>query len=139
MPTREEIDARRDAMRAREDDAVKAQELIDDEALADAEETHGFSAVGAVKIPFTPGLPVTAIVRRPSKIEFKRWTDSISKKDAASPEYMRAAEQLAAVCLVYPPKEVYEQMCEKCPGLKVPLGLVASKLASGRELEDAKK
>jgi hypothetical protein len=138
MSKLEEAKARLDAQAAEAQEARDDQEATDLEALYEAKIEHGLEAVVAVAVPHTPGLPLMAIVRRPKPIEHKRFTDLVSKKDAASPEYMKAAEQLAAICLVYPEKEVYAKMCDAFPGLKVPLGVAAANLAAGKAREDAK-
>lgn len=134
-----EVRARLDAQQDAQDSDETDQKAVDLMALADARDEHGGpSAVQAASIPYVAGLPTMAIVRRPTKIEFKRFTDTVSKKDASGPEYMAAAQALAAVCLVYPPKDVYAKMCEAVPGLPVPLGIAATKLATGKEKEDRK-
>jgi len=138
MSKLEDMKARLDAQKAEAQAPRDDQEAIDLEALYNAREEHGVEAVAACSIPFVPGLPLMAIVRRPKPIEHKRFTDMIAKKDAGSPEYIKAAESLAAICLVYPEPAVYAQMCEACPGLKVPLGVVAGNLAAGKAREDAK-
>lgn len=133
-------DARRklDEQQEAQDSGRDEQEAVDLEALHDAREEHGVSAVIAVKIPYEPGLPMHAIARRPKPIEFKRFQDLTAKKDAGTPEAIKAAEQVAAVCLVYPPAEVFAQMCAAVSGLKIALGSAAVGLASAKARDDAK-
>jgi len=133
-------DARRklDEQQEAQDSERETQEVTDLEALFDARAEHGVSAVIAVKIPYEPGLPLHAIARRPKPIEFKRFQDLTAKKDAGTPEAIKAAEQVAAVCLVYPPDDVFAKMCDACPGLKIALGSAAVGLATAKAREDSK-
>jgi hypothetical protein len=136
----DEMRAKLDAQADAQDEARDEQEAIDLQALFDAREEHGATgAVVAVKLPgFTEGLPLMAIARRPTKVEFKRFQDTTAKKDAGTPEAIKAAEQVASVCLVYPPAEVFAKMVEVCPGIKISLGSAAVGLATAKAREDAK-
>lgn len=140
MSKLDEMRAKLDAQADAQDEARDEQEAIDLQALYDARDEHGATgAVVAVKLPgFTEGLPLMAIARRPTKIEFKRFQDLTAKKDAATPEAIKAAEQLCAVCLLYPPAAVFEKMIEACPGIKIALGSAAVGLATAKAREDAK-
>lgn len=137
----EEIRAKLDAQADEQDEARDTQEAIDLEALFDARQEHGITgAVVAVKMPgYTEGLPLMAIARRPTKMEFKRFQDQTAKKDAGTPEAIKAAEQVATVCLVYPPADVLAKMVEVCPGIKIALGSAAVGLATAKAREDEKK
>jgi hypothetical protein len=136
----DEIRAKLDAQADAENDARDEQEAIDLDALFEARHEHGVTgAVVAVKMPgYTEGLPLMAIARRPSKIEFKRFQDQTAKKDAGTPEAIKAAEQIVSVCLVYPPADVFEKMVAVCPGIKIALGSAAVGLATAKAREDAK-
>ncbi len=140
MTKLEEIRAKLDAQEEAESDAREAQEAIDLGALFEARQEHGVTGgVIAVKMPcFTEGLPLMAIARRPTKIEFKRFQDQTAKKDAGTPEAIKAAEQIATVCLVYPPADVLAKMVDVCPGIKIALGCAAVSLATAKAREDAK-
>ncbi len=137
--TLEEVRAKIDEQRAKATAAKEEQQAIDAQALYDAGEEHGVDKIREVPLTsFLPGLPTLVVIRRPTKMEHKRFTDLTAKKGAETPEYMKAAEQLAGACVVYPPKEVYEEMCAECPGIKVPIGVAAANLA-GAQLIDAAK
>ncbi len=138
MSKLDDVRAKLDAQQDAQDSARDAQEAIDLEALFDARDEHGVSAVAAVKIPFEPGLPMHAIARRPKPIEFKRFQDLTAKKDAGTPEAIKAAEQVATVCLIYPAPEVFVKMCEAVAGLKIALGSAAVGLSTAKAREDAK-
>lgn len=139
MSKLEEVRAKIEAQRTAAAAVKEAQQVIDAEALFDAGETHGVDKIREVPMTsYIPGLPTMVIIERPEKMAHKRFTDQTAKKGADTPEYMKAAEQLAAVCVIYPPKEVYEQMCAECPGIKVPIGVAAANLA-GAQLIDAAK
>ena len=136
----DEMRAKLDAQADKQDEAREAQELIDLQALFDAREEYGATgAVVAVKLPgFTEDLPTIAIARRPTKVEFKRFQDQTAKKDAGTPEAIKAAEQIVSVCLVYPPPETFEKMVAVCPGIKIALGSEAVALATAKA-QEAKK
>lgn len=140
MSKLDEIRAKLDAQADAEAEAREAQEAIDLEALYEAREEHGVTgAVIAVKMPgYKEGLPTMAIARRPKPIEFKRFQDQTAKKDAGTPEAIKAAEQVASICLVYPPPDTFAKMIEVCPGLKIALGSAAVGLAAAKAQEDAK-
>jgi hypothetical protein len=137
----EAIQAKLDAQAEAEQEAREAQEAIDLSALFDLKQEHGVTgAVVAVKLPgWTEGVPTMAIARRPTKMEFKRFQDLTAKKDAGTPEAIKAAEQVVALCLLYPPPETFEKMIEVCPGIKVALGSAAVGLATAKAREDAKQ
>lgn len=137
----EAIQAKLDAQADAEKEMREAQEAVDLIALFDLKHELGVTgAVIAVKLPgWTEGLPTMAIARRPTKIEFKRFQDQTTKKDAAAPEAIKAAEQIVALCLVYPPADVFEKMFDVCPGIKIALGSAAVGLASAKARDDEKK
>lgn len=144
MSRLEEIRAKLEEQQNANDSERETQEVTDLEALYDARVEHGTAAVIAVRMPFEPGLPMHAIARRPSQIEFKRFQVMSTKKDqrgneAGSAEATAAVEQLAGACLVYPPPTIFEQMLAKVPGLKVALGNAAVGLATAKAREDAKQ
>jgi hypothetical protein len=131
--------ARKDAARKADDDAFAA----DLEAIDALEESLGDANVDAVRVAYTPGLPAAAAVRCPTPVQFKRYRDRITpRKDARNrdvePDPYAAAEELAAVCLVYPDKDVYKQMCAARPGLASQLGAAAVRLAVGAEADEGK-
>ena len=140
MSKLDEIRAKLDAQADEQNDARDAQEAIDLGALFEARLEHGVTgAVVAVKLPgYTEGLPLMAIARRPTKIEFKRFQDQTAKKDAGTPEAIKAAEQIVSLCLVYPPADVFEKMIDACPGIKIALGSAAVGLATAKAREDVK-
>lgn len=140
MSKLDEIRAKLDAQADAENEARDAQEAVDLQALFDAREEHGATgAVVAVKLPgYTEGLPLMAIARRPTKIEFKRFQDQTAKKDAGTPEAIKAAEQIVSLCLVYPPADVFAKMVDVCPGIKIALGSATVGLATAKAREDAK-
>ena len=137
--TLEEVRAKIEEQRAKATAAKEEQQVIDAQALFDAGEEHGVDKIREVPMTsYIPGLPTLVIIRRPTQIEHKRFTDQTAKKGAETPEYIRAAEQLASACVIYPPKEVYAEMYAECPGIKVPIGVAAANLA-GAQLIDAAK
>lgn len=133
------IEARRAERKAALEKQRKAQRVIDLEALDTLEIEHGDSNVAAVGVPFTPGMVTMAIVRVPKPAELKRYRSRITPDSKGHMgDMVAAAEEVAAVCRVYPDTEAYEALCEARPGLHVEMGLKALKLGSGREADEGK-
>lgn len=129
-----EIEARRAKRKAAAAEAYETQRAADLEALDALEVEHGDSNVASVDVDYQPGAPTMAVVKAPSKIYVKRYQDRVKpKRDGRMGDAQEAAEELAAVCVVYPGKEAFDAMVEARPGLRVQCGLAALKLAVGRE------
>lgn len=131
--------ARADAASAASD----AQALIDETAIDEIEERLGYGNVAALTVAHVPGLPTRLAVRAPKSGELKRYRDRLRpQKDRRNreiePDAFGAAEELAEVCLVYPDKETYERLLVARPAAAMQLGVIASRLGSGKE-EDAGK
>ena len=132
----EDIQAKRAARKAKAEAERKAQYELDLEELDMLEEKHGDSNVGYVEVAYSPGLPTLAVVRTPAPSELKRYRDRVREKSKSAdlgPDTGKAAEELAAVCLVYPEADVFAGMLAARPGLGAQLGLVAIGLAVGDE------
>lgn len=138
MSKLDDLRARLDAQQAAQDSERDDQETTDLEALISARDEHGPASVCAVSVPFTAGLPTMAIARRPKPVEFKRFQDQMTKKDAGTAQAVLGAEQLAAITLVYPDAETFAKMADACPGVRVALGSAAAGLASAKVREDQK-
>jgi hypothetical protein len=130
-----EIQARRDARKDAAAAASTAQHLVDLEAIDKLESEPDCGELAVLRLPsHTPGLPVLAAARAPRPVEVKRYRDSVKpNRKGDPPDYAAAATQLAAIVRVYPDKEVYEAMCEACPGLPVQLGTAALELVTARD------
>ena len=119
------------------------QLATDLEAITDLEIEHGDSHISAVDLPYNPGLPMKAAVRRPNKAEIKRYRKQTEpRKDGKQPDFTAAHEMIGEACCVYPDpekqKELFEALCEAMPAIKGQLGIVAIQMSVGVE-EDAKK
>jgi hypothetical protein len=146
-PTRlQQIEAKRAARRAASEHAAEEQRATDLEAIDVIEQTLGDSNVSTISIPYAEGLPCVAAVRCPKPIEMKRYRDQTKvklhqpgqRKPPESPDLVAAAELLAETCVVYPPREVFAQMCESRPGLQAQAGVLAAELALGKAEEEGK-
>ncbi len=126
------------AQAAAHEEAKATQLEIDENALADARDRYGVAGCAAVAIPFVKGLPMLAICRKPSKIEFKRFQDRVAVKDAGTAGAIKGAEELAPLVLEYPAREVFDQMADACPGVVIALGSAAAGLASAQARDDSK-
>ena len=133
-----EIEARRAERKAKLAAQREEQLAVDIEALDAAELQHGDSNVVRIDVPYTPGLPTLALARTPRPVEVKRYRDSVRPKGDKAPDAAAAAEQLAAVCRIYPDAETLAKMAEARPGLNVQLGVAAVGLAMGAEAAEGK-
>jgi len=122
-----ELEAKRASIRAATADAEAEQRLTDLRALVAAEEEHGANNVDTLEIPFTEGLPMTAIVRTPTKTAMKIYKDRL--KEGKKPDTEGAANELAKRCLEYPDAETFDRMVSARPGIQTQAGLVALKLS----------
>lgn len=127
--------ARREALAAQ----AEEQKVADLEAVNELEERYGDNAVTIIHVPPTPGHPTLVAARAPNKAEVKRYRDRCAPKPNGKPgDAAAAAEELAAVCLAYPSKEIFAEMLEARPGLQLQLGVAAANLATGREADEGK-
>lgn len=144
---RAEIQAKRDALRAKEAEAHEEQELVDLEILADLEAEHGYERVKRIDIGgWKPGCGAATMViaRIPlaSESYFKRFEMDVSKAKPGSDAVLGAHHQLARVCLVYPTKDkhkdLHEATFELAPGLLSHIAHVIVKAVQGKADEEKK-
>ncbi len=127
-----DVEARRAARKAQLKADEEAQRLTDLEAVDALECEHGDSNIATLRVPFTPGLPVLLAVRCPNPVEVKRYRSEVkAKKDGTPGDNLKAAQDLCAVCLVYPSKEVFAESLKARPGIDAQLGLLAAGLGAG--------
>lgn len=136
----EQAKARRAARKAAigaDEDAARA---LDIDAIDALEIEHGDSNVSVVHVPFTPGQPTCAAVRCPRPAEVKRYQSRLKPKhEKDHPDAVAAAEELAAVCRIFPvDKDAYATLCAARPGLVVQLGVEAIRLAQGKSDSEGK-
>ncbi len=137
MSALEAIEAKRAARKAKLDEQHAEQLATDLEAVDALETEHGDSNVAVLRVPFTPGQPALCAARCPNTHEIKRYRDRI-RKDGGKGDPVAAAEEIAAVCRVYPDADTYKAMLDARPGIHVQLGVEAVKLASGQADADQK-
>lgn len=127
-----EIQARREALKAKHREAEQAQAEIDLCALADAEEEHGYGSVESLPVKdFVAGCPTMAIVKSPGGTPFyKKYTDQVRNARGDVGKVGKAQEVLGESCMVYPPPgEVRDRMLAAFPGLYVSCAVRAVKFA----------
>jgi len=135
----EEIQARREAKREALEAQKEEQRAIDLEALEALEDEHGINNIVWMDLPYTPGLVSLVAAKCPTPAYMKRYRDMCKTKNEKHPDYIAAAEMLAAVCRVYPPEQDdYKKVLDARPGVHVQLGVAAMKLGSGREQDESK-
>jgi hypothetical protein len=75
----------------------------------------------------------------PKPAEVKRYRSRIKPDSKGRPgDAVAAAEELAAVCRVYPDDDTYAALCEARPGIHVQLGVAAIQLAAGQAEDQGK-
>lgn len=133
----QDIEARRAARKAATELAREEQRVKDMEALDSLEIEHGDGRVVAIDLGFfDPGLPTFVVARMPAPIERKRYEDMcVRKTDGAA---LEAAKMLASVCVVYPDKDTYEKVKERCTGIHTTVALEAIQLGAGKRREEGK-
>jgi hypothetical protein len=136
----EQVKARRAARKAAvsvEEDAARAADL---DAIDALEVEHGDSNVSVVHVPYVHGMPTCAAVRCPKPAEVKRYQSRCKPKhEKDHPDTVAAAEELAAICRIFPAdKEAYAALCAARPGLVVQLGVAAIRLGQGKSDDEGK-
>ena len=130
------IEARRAARKAELAKQRQVQLAIDLEAIDAIEVELGDSAVAILDVPYSPGLPAVLAVRCPRSSELKRYQHRLKGKD---PDTAAAAEEIGAVCIVYPPAgELRTALLDARPGLTVQAGTSALGLATGKARDEGK-
>lgn len=120
--------------------ARRAQLRIDLAAFVAARGKYGKGGVARVNvISWSPGIPTLAIVRlEPNGIKRYRFMVKPTE-ETPHPDHAAAAEALADVSVVYPPKgDGYEALCDARPGVKIAMGIAASNLAAGKIATEGK-
>jgi hypothetical protein len=133
--TLEQVEARRAARKASLAASREAQRAVDVAALDAAEAEYGDESVVAIDVPFSPGLPTLAVARCPKPVELKVYRARLRE---ATPNPIKAAEELAANVVVYPSGDALAGLYAARPGLQVQLGVASLQLAIGREVEQGK-
>jgi hypothetical protein len=117
------------------------QKVKDLDAIETVEASLGNTNVAILDVEYTAGLPACCACRTPSDPEMKRYRHSAKPKRQDEPltaHAAAAAEELAAVVLVYPAPDVFAEMCAARPGIKAQLGSLSLKLATGRAETEGK-
>jgi len=136
MSSLEEIEARRAARKEVLAKQREEQRAVDLEAIDALEVQFGDSNIRYVDVPFMPGLPTLAAVRCPKPIEIKRYRATVAPDHKAFAA--KAAEDLGAICLVYPVGDLRDQLLEARPGLLVGLGMESLGMSTGKAQDEGK-
>jgi hypothetical protein len=96
-----------------------------------------------IRVPHVEGQPARIALRAPTRIEYQRYRDQISKAATAEKRNTKVVtevqDQLAKSVWIYPTTaEQREAMLETSPGLLPQILLEAMKLAEGRAEEEGK-
>jgi hypothetical protein len=133
-------EARRAARKAGNRAEWENQRALDIEALDALEQEYGDTSVKALDVPFTPGLPTLVVARCAKPVELARYRDSVrpAPDGRKQPDHVKAGEQLATLCRVYPDDDTYAKVRDARPGIHLQLGVAALELATGREQAESK-
>jgi hypothetical protein len=136
----EERRLRKEALEKQHDE----QHATDLAALSALEVEHGDGNVKPIKVRFEPGLPTLVVVRKPKPPEYNRYYSEVKVKANGKPgDARKGAEDLGALCLLYPPKDTDEddtraRLLEARPGLLSQVGVAAATMAYGDEVDEGK-
>lgn len=120
------------AARAEATSAKAAEQRATDlEAIYDLEDRYGETNISTIEIPYVDGLPVVCAVKTADEGAVKRYDHETKPKKGQDPDRVAAAERVAAVCVVYPERDVFDQMCAARYVLKRQAGIAAIELATG--------
>ena len=126
----DEIQARRAQRKAQARLLIEEQRAADYEAVDALECEHGDHNVTVVEVEHPlPGLPTLFALRCPRPSEVKRWQSRMKKgKNGSEPDGIAAAEEIATPCILYPDKDVAEEIFRARYALKLQLGQAALKI-----------
>lgn len=138
--TLDEIQAQREAKRAAAKEAHNARKAIDLAAISELEDAHGVTNVAVYEVPFvSPDLPVLCAVRTPDDTEVKRYRATVkTQRDGSSGDSVKGSQDIGRVCLIYPDEKTFAELLKRRPGIDVPLGNEAVRLAMGRSESEGK-
>lgn len=117
-----------------------AQYAIDLEAQDAAEVERGDGNVGVAEVArWLPGYPTLVLVRMPTSTEFKRYQDTVKPQgEKRYGDVVKAANQLADMCVIYPSKDEYARMRDAFPGIHTAAGATAANMCGEKEKEEGK-
>ena len=121
-----------------------AQRLKDRKAFFDLEEELGDAAVRWLDAPgYVKGLPTGVVVKVPSKMQYARFQDQLSKANAKNDVKAKreAQDTLADCCMVYPSKDdttTRSALVEAFPALPVSIAIEANHMAEFKAEDEGK-
>jgi len=136
-----EIRKRIEEKRALHDAAREEQEVKDLLELEKAYEEHGYDSVATLVVPrYTKGLPTMVLVKAApadfAKLHRDKCIKGMKKGVVDTMVAVRAAAEVGRACIVYPDKEVIEEMKELFPSIHSEAGKVAIQLSRLREQDE---
>ena len=138
-----EIQERREKRKEAIKNAELEQYASDLEAIEELEIKLG--RVATIKVAFVEGQPTRAAIRTPTRQEYQRYRDLLTRANAntnanaKAKAITEAQDQLAKAVWVYPEKrEEQEKMVESSPGLLPAIVIAAGRLADGRDEDEGK-
>jgi hypothetical protein len=125
----EEIEERR---AKRKEATAKARAEQYEKDLEEVDKIEAQLGDDHVKILHTPsfvaGLPTLVVVKMPTSSLFNRFRQQVRKAGQKTEAIGNAKDMLAAECVVYPAKDVYERMREEWPSIHDSVGIEAIQL-----------
>lgn len=129
-----EIEKRRKARLAKDDEAKQLRRLLDLEEIDLLEEKHGPENLTVYEVPFSDDdTPILLAARTPRPVEIKRYRDTVRPdSDGVPGDTAKAAEDLGEICCVYPSSDHLTKIRTARPGVMTQLGLAALGLSTAR-------
>lgn len=137
----EEIEKRRAERKSALAVKKEEQKVKDLEALDALEIEHGDGSVCALQVEgYREGIPTMVVLKAPSQVEYKRFTDMIARASVKNSTSARVDAQhlIGKTCWLYPEKEEQTKMLEAFPGLLLAIALKATQLAEATQVEEGK-
>ena len=138
----EDVKARIDAKRAAHEARRAAQELVDLEAYEQLIDEHGYDGLAKLSFPrYIENFPTFLLVKAAPGEYVQLHRDRITKGrrqkggQVDTAVAIKAAEEVADACVVYPDKEIYLEIRAKYPTVHADAGAAALQLARAQEEE----
>lgn len=139
----EALEAERAAHKAETEKRRKAQRVIDLRAIMALETEYGDTNICTREVAYVEGLPTLIAGRTPQDPEIKRYRHRIAsgRRPGQDPDPLagvKASEEIADTCRVYPDEETYAKLRAARPGIHVQLGAECVKLATASAENEGK-
>jgi hypothetical protein len=138
METVEDMERELQCMADETEARRKEQLAVDMRALVDLTKEHGVGMVERLDIGrYHDGLPTMVIVSMPARDIWKRYEQQVVQSKQGT-QRLKASALLASSCILYPPKDVYQELLNKQAGIHSDAAAHLIKMAQCRDEEEEK-